>query len=75
MVDNDRTEKYWQAAADCIEQARRAHAEETRVRLLALAQKWLDAASHRPAPHRFRLALEEFNDRQMQVQRRAGGAR
>jgi hypothetical protein len=65
MEKSNRSEKYWQAAADCIELARNAHDEKTRAGALALAQKWLDAESHRPDARGFLAAQKEFNDRQM----------
>jgi len=63
--DDEDREKYWKAAAECIELARTTHDTGTRVDLLALAQKWLDVASHRFPPDQFLALLEEFNERQL----------
>jgi hypothetical protein len=65
MEENERAEKYLQAAADCIELARQSHDQERRASLLALAQKWLDIAGHRSPLQRFQTALEEFNKQQL----------
>jgi hypothetical protein len=65
MEENERAKTYLQAAADCIELARQSHDQERRASLLALAQKWLDIASHRPPLHRFQKALQEFNTQQL----------
>jgi hypothetical protein len=62
--DNDQ-EKYWKAAAECIELARTTHDAGARADLLTLAQKWLDLASHRFPPDQFLALLEEFNEWQL----------
>lgn len=58
-------EKYWKAAAECIELAQTTHDTGTRADLLTLAQKWLDVGTHRFPSDRFLALLEEFNERQL----------
>jgi hypothetical protein len=59
--DDKNQEKYWKAAAECIELAPTTHDTGTRADLLTLAQKWLDVASHRFSPDHFFALLNEFN--------------
>jgi hypothetical protein len=63
--DDKDQEKYFKAAAECIELARTTRDARTRADLLTLAQKWLDVASHRFPPDQFLALLEEFNEQQL----------
>jgi hypothetical protein len=63
--DDKDQEKYWKAAAECIELARTTHDTGTRADLLTLAQKWLDVASHHFPSDQFLALLREFDEEQL----------
>jgi hypothetical protein len=61
----DRSDKFRQAATDCLRLARRTTDPATRLSLLTLAQQWFTLANGSPAEGTLRAALRIFNDSQM----------
>ena len=47
---NDKTEEYRKMAADCIEVAQRMSLKDDRVRMMEMAQRWLDLAQQAETP-------------------------
>jgi hypothetical protein len=68
-VPAEDNERYLQAAAECLELARTTQDERTRVRLVLLAQKWLELATHPFGRTSIFTLLEAYNDWQMMKKR------
>jgi hypothetical protein len=47
---NDKTEEYRKMAASCIEVAQRMSLKDDRVRMMEMAQRWLDLAQQAETP-------------------------
>ena len=47
---NRKTEEYRKMAADCIEVAQRMSLKDDRVRMMEMAQRWLDLAQQAETP-------------------------
>src|SRR5437868_3491485 len=66
MSAEQQEQRHRLAAAECLEMAARTSDHDTRVKLLAMAQKWLELAGVAP-PQDLSAALTEFNDQQMRT--------
>jgi len=63
----DRSDEFRKAAASCLELARATSDANTRIALLALAQKWLDLSNGSRSQAGFSAALRVFNEGQMRA--------
>jgi hypothetical protein len=64
----DRSDEFRKAAAGCLEMARATSDPNTRVFLLAMAQKWLDLSKGSRSQAGLDAALRVFNEGQMRSQ-------
>jgi hypothetical protein len=62
MSDQD---TYRQAAAECLAIAKSTTEQDTRMRLVVLASKFLDLAQAQGDDQALRVLMDEFNDAQM----------
>jgi len=61
----DRSDEFRKAAAGCLELARATSDANTRIALLAMAQRWLDLSNGSQSQAGFNAALHVFNEGQM----------
>jgi hypothetical protein len=64
----DRPDEFRKAAADCLKLARATSDANTRISLLAMAQKWFDLSKGSRSQAGFDAALRVFNEGQMRSQ-------
>jgi hypothetical protein len=62
---SDRSDKYRKSALKCLQRARTASDEGTRMSLLIMAQRWFDLASGLPSQGALETAVRAFNEREM----------
>jgi hypothetical protein len=61
----DEEETYREAATGCLDLARAASDQGTRLGLLSMAQRWLEMANSRLGRDSFRPLLRDFDDQQL----------
>jgi hypothetical protein len=61
----DRSDEFRRAARECLQRARAATDEGTRLSLLIMAQRWFDLANGPPSQGVLDTAVRVFNEQQM----------